>query len=134
MVKMGQRKKSIFSVTLRPTDTLWTKYMRRKYDFTCQWCGRVYPEENCGNLGVSHFHGRGHENTRFDEENTILVCTIPCHRFLDSHRTEYKQFMLKRLGQEKYDLLELRCNIRKDRNDVGDKIIIKRMLEELNGS
>ena len=121
---------SIFTVKLRRTDRLWTQYMRGKQDYTCQFCGRVYPVDNCRNLGVMHFHGRGHENVRFDEENTLCGCSIPCHRYLDTHKTEFEAFMLKRLGQERFDLLLLKAHITKKRDDRADAIIIKTLLKE----
>ncbi len=94
----------------RKTDKLWTDYMRKRYNYTCQYCFKQYTPDNCSNLGVSHFHSRSHESVRFDIENTILLCSIPCHSFLDTHKDLYKDFMLKRLGQERYDKLELRAS------------------------
>lgn len=122
--------KGIFSITLRETDRLWTRYKRIKENYTCQWCGREYIPENCRNLGVSHYHGRGHENVRFDEENTLCLCTIPCHQYLDTHKTEYREFMRQRLGDVAYDLLDIWAHTYKKRDDVSDKIIIKALLEE----
>jgi len=124
---------SIFKVKLRTTDRLWTKYRRIRCEFTCQYCGRVYPEDNCRNLGVSHYHGRAHENVRFDEENTPCLCSIPCHTYFDTHKTEYRDWMLKRLGQERFDMLQLKAHIHKDRDDKSDAIIIRQMIKELNG-
>jgi hypothetical protein len=121
---------SIFKIKLRTTDRLWTKYKRIKEDYTCQKCGRVYPPDNCRNLGVAHFHGRAHENVRFDEENTLCLCNIPCHQYLDTHKTEFKEFMRKRLGDKAYDLLDLRAHITKKRDDKSDALIIRQMLKE----
>ena len=129
---------SIFKVKLRATDRLWTQYMRLLYDYTCQWCGRPYSPDDTArlqNLGVSHYYSRGHENTRFDVDNTLPFCNLPCHRYLDNEgRAEYTEFMIKRLGQEGFDMLNLKAHIRKDRDDVSDKIIIKAMLEEFEGN
>lgn len=120
---------SIFKIKRRTSDTLWTQYLRIKQGFTCQKCKRVYPEDNCRNLGVAHFHGRGHENVRFDEENTLLLCNIPCHQWFDQHKTEFTEFMKRRLGQQKYDLLDLRAHIHKDRDDKSDRMIIRQLLK-----
>jgi transcription elongation factor Elf1 len=122
---------SLFSIKLRTTDRLWTRYKRIKEKFTCQKCGRAYLSESCANLQVAHFHGRGHENVRFDEQNTLCLCGIPCHRYFDTHKTEFEEFMLKRLGREAYDLLDLRAHIYKKRDDRADMIIIKELLKEV---
>ncbi len=122
---------SIYKVKLRKTDRLWTEYMRKKYDYTCQFCGKQYTPDNCRNLGVSHFYGRARESTRFDIDNCILLCSIPCHHYLDTHKNEYREFMLKRLGKERYDLLEWTANMYKKRDDAAEEIRIKQLLKEL---
>lgn len=121
---------SIFKIKLRTSDRLWTQYKRIQEDYTCQKCGRVYSPDNCGNLHCAHYHGRSHENVRFDEENTLCLCGIPCHQYFDTHKTEFEAFMLKRLGRECFDLLALRAHIRKDRQDKLDALIIRQMLKE----
>ena len=121
-----------FKIKLRKTDMLYTQYLRRKFGYTCVRCHRVYPIDNCHNLGVSHYWGRGHENTRFDDENCIPLCTMPCHRLWgEEERAEYTEFMIEWLGQEGFDLLNLRAHITKDRDDKADLIILKQLLKEV---
>ena len=122
---------SIFKIKFRYTDKLWTKYKRLRDSYTCQYCGKVYSPDNCRNLGVAHFHGRAHENVRFDDENTLCLCNIPCHRYLDTHKTEFQEFMRQRLGQKRYDLLDLRAHIYKKRDDRADAMIIREMIRDL---
>jgi len=120
----------IFDIKLRKTDRLWTQYKRIKEKYMCQKCRRQYVPDNCANLHVAHFHGRGHENVRFDEENTLCLCGIPCHRYFDTHKTEFKAFMRERLGDKAYDLLDLRAHIYKKRDDKADLIILKQLLKQ----
>ena len=124
---------SIFKVKIRTSDRLWTKYKRLKENYTCQICGKVYHPENCRNLGVMHFFGRRHENVRFDDDNTLCGCNIPCHHRMDTHKGEFREFMVKRLGQERFDMLEIRANTYKARDDKADAIIIKQLIKELEG-
>ena len=122
---------SIFKVKIRKTDKLFTQLMRIKYDFTCQKCGR---KPKLSNLGVSHYHGRGRENTRYDEENCTLLCNIPCHReWGGEKRAEYTAFMVKNLGQKDYDLLMLRAHLYSKRDDKAVEMVLKAQLEELQG-
>jgi hypothetical protein len=121
-------------IKLRKTDILFSKYIRKRDKFTCQRCGQVYPDGGRG-LHCSHYWGRGRENTRFDPENCITLCW-GCHRIWDGDgRGDYRDFMVKRLGQEGYDLLDIRAHTRKDRDDKLDEIVIKELLKEayLNG-
>jgi len=121
-----------FKIKLRKTDRLWTEFIRKRDNYTCQRCGRIYSPDNCRNLGVSHYWSRGKsENTRFDGENCIALCTLPCHALWgQDERHLYIEFMKRHLGQKAYDLLELRANIYKKRDDKADAIIIKHMLLE----
>ena len=119
-------------IKLRKTDRLFTKYLRKKQDYTCQRCGRVYPPDDCRNLGVSHYWGRGHENTRFDEDNCDLLCTLPCHHIWGGDgRLEYMEFMKRKLGEKGYDLLDIRAHTYKKRDDKLDAIVIRELLKEV---
>jgi len=123
---------SIFKIKLRTTDKMWTKYIRTRDNYTCQKCGRRYTKDNCQNLGVSHYHSRRHENIRFDDDNCIALCSIPCHRYWGTEgRAEYTEFMKRRLGEERFKNLEIRKNIIKKRDDKADKIILKQLLEKM---
>jgi hypothetical protein len=65
-----------------------------------------------------------------DPDNCILLC-CGCHRiWAEEERDEYKAFMVQRLGQRGYDLLEYRKNLYKKRDDKSDLLILKAMLKE----
>lgn len=122
-----------FKISRRKTDDLYTRYIRRRDDYTCQCCGRQFSPDNCGTLGVSHYWGRGHENTRFDDDNCVALCNLPCHKYWGEDpngAVEYRLFMYKRLGKDGYDALEVRKELRKKRDDAADLIILKKMLED----
>jgi hypothetical protein len=122
---------SIFKIKLRRTDKLFSQYIRRRDNFTCQRCHHIFPPDDAQGLHNSHYWGRGHENTRMDSDNCIALC-FGCHRiWAEEERAQYKAFMIERLGQIGYDLLEYRHNLYKKRDDKADLIILKYMLEEL---
>ena len=124
----------MFKVKRRKTDQLFTRFMRLLFDYTCQRCGRKYEKaEKVRNLDVSHYWGRGRENTRFDEENCALLCHLPCHN-LWGHgdgRNEYTEYMVKRLGSEGFDRLTLRANTYKKRDDKMDELILTEKIKLL---
>lgn len=123
----------IFKVRLRATDRLWTQYIRKRDNYTCQACGRVYTPDNCANLGVSHFYSRRHEGTRFDDDNCMALCNIPCHQEWGhgEERNGYREFMIGKLGQHGFDLLTVRAHTYKKRDDEMDLIVIKELLRQL---
>lgn len=92
-------------------DTYFSRYIRARDEF-CQYCGN---RPSCDN---SHFWGRGHSATRFDIENCIGLCR-PCHDELEHLKNyEYKELMLERLGNERYEALEKRARSFKKRSEA----------------
>jgi len=59
-------------------DTLFSKLKRAKFP-ACQKCGKRE------NLQAAHIFSRGHYNTRFDEDNCIVLC-FTCHQWFDTHK------------------------------------------------
>ena len=122
-----------WKVKLRKSDTLFSHYIREKNNWTCQICGKYCGENNnLGKLEASHFYGRGRENTRMDEDNVVSLC-FRCHNSYGhgENRPAYESFMKKKLGQEGFDLLTIRANTYKKRDDIMDLIIIENMIKEL---
>ena len=78
-------------------DILFSKYIRLR-DRVCQRCG------GSTGLGCSHYHGRRKQSVRYDEENCMALCW-GCHSYLGANPLEHTEFMIKRLGQEKFDEL-----------------------------
>ena len=121
----------MFRIKLRPTDRLFSKYIRKRDDYTCQRCRKTY-EPNAKGLECSHYWGRGRENTRFDPLNCIALCT-GCHRIWGhgDGRDEYRDFMLKKLGRKGFDSLDARAHTHKKRDDNLDRIAIAVLIKEL---
>ena len=118
---------------LRPTDQLFRKYVLLRDDYTCAKCKKKYsPDENLQGLHVSHYWGRGRENTRFAPDNVCLLC-YGCHRIWGhgDGKDQYKQFMIDRLTQQGFDMLDVRAHLSKKRDDSLDKIFIKELLKEV---
>lgn len=63
-------------------------------------------------LSNSHFHGRSHSATRYDDENCDCLC-VWCHTILEALKNtgeEYYEWKLKQLGAERFRLLAERAN------------------------
>lgn len=123
------------AMQLRKTDRLFRQYILLRDGYTCQRCGSTYDAvgDSLRGLHVSHYWGRGRENTRFDPDNCILLCW-GCHR-LWGHgdgRNDYMKFMVKKLGQHRFDELEARAYMAKKRDDELDVLGIKQLLAELS--
>lgn len=74
----------------------------------CSRCHTKYDPEDCQGLHVSHFWGRAVWTTRLDEENVDFHCH-GCHAYFEGRPHEHREWKIKQLGQERYDLLTLRA-------------------------
>lgn len=90
-------------------DAIFSKVIRSRDAWTCQRCGKYHkPPTNA--LHCSHYWGRTRDATRFCEDNCVALC-YGCHRLWEGDKQgAYKDFMIKRLGKEKFDELEIKAN------------------------
>lgn len=115
-------------VKLRKSDTIYSKYLRKKRGYWCERCRTPY-EGGIG-LQVSHFYGRANESVRFDEENTDVLC-VGCHQYFTANPGEYTDWKRARLGEQKYNRLVLRANATGKRDDKLMEWAFTKLLSEL---
>lgn len=92
-------------------DTVFSRYIRLRDAmpsgmFRCISCGKIKPidQADCG-----HFHSRIHMSTRFDEDNCNAECRF-CNRFSADHLIGYRENLIKKIGQQRFLLLEVRAH------------------------
>ena len=112
--------------TIRRTDRQFSTYIRMR-DGRCVYKIKCYGEpRNWKELDCSHYHGRGKESVRFDTDNCDAACKS-CHNFVHTADgmiwlDEWKE---KQLGKKGFELLLLRANTTKKRDDFIDTLAIK---------
>jgi len=107
-----------------PAWTIFSKYIRKRDNYTCQRCGAVHDPSSRG-LHASHYFGRGGYSTRYDPDNCVALC-YGCHKYWDEqNRPEYTDFKTKQLGQERYDELVYRANHIKKRTSNTKKEMLQ---------
>lgn len=90
-------------IKIDPNDKLFS-IMIRERDKKCVLCNDTMRKAEC-----SHFWGRGNKQTRFDAENAEYLC-FTCHCRVEGNKQgEYRTYKLKKLGEEKYNALEIRA-------------------------
>lgn len=93
-------------IKLDKLDILFSRYIRLRADGVCEYCGRYV---GYARLQVSHFHGRRKASVRYDEENCSCVC-FSCHMYLGENPFAHTEFFRKRLGSERFEMLNIRAN------------------------
>ncbi len=110
-VKMGQKRKTRKpgikrkQIKLYPLDIMFSRYVRIKAEYKCEYCGKQYDSHSKG-LHCSHFISRRYRNTRFDERNVSVVC-YGCHHLFHDFPSLHRDFFVKRIGTDGIEQLEI---------------------------
>lgn len=96
---------------VKKLDKVFSQYIRLRDafpngTFRCISCGKIKPFEkaDCG-----HYHSRRHMATRFDEENCNTECNY-CNRFSADHIIGYRANLIRKIGTQRYQLLEVKAH------------------------
>ena len=74
--------------------------------FRCISCGKIKPIEQAD---AGHYHSRRHMSTRFDEDNVNAECRF-CNRFSADHIIGYRENLIKKIGEQRFLLLEVKAH------------------------
>ena len=128
-----------------PLDALWSRYIRARDAFRCQWegcqpscegeqrttrCGRSYAKNSPG-YHAAHVFSRGKGSTRHDPENGVGLC-YPHHVHADHNKKRcFYPWMRQRLGEERFNALHVRARTpaKVDRGLI--KLALERRVKEL---
>lgn len=105
-------------------DGLALKILRIKQKGRCQRCGSA--SNSCN---WHHIFSRRYLNTRWDEDNLLLLC-FGCHfNFAHSKIEEFRDWVIERKGEVKYMLLKKKA-LSISSFKIGDLKMIKVYLEQ----
>lgn len=119
-------------IRLDIADTTFSRFIRLR-DGACVRCSRPGTASKTGEeiigLQNSHYWSRRNESTRFDPENCDALCA-GCHRaWGGDDRRLYEEFKREQLGEQGYNLLELRKNTYQKKDRKMSLIIAKELLK-----
>ena len=111
----------VFALYIRLRDVMPNGYVR------CISCGKIkaFDDVDCG-----HFHSRTHMATRFDEDNCHAECRFD-NRFSADHLIKYRQNLIKKIGQNRVDLLEVKAHSAKHYMDFELEQMIEHYTREV---
>ncbi len=99
------------STLIKKLDKVFSRYIRLRDAmpsgvFRCISCGQIKPIEkaDCG-----HYFSRRHMSTRFDEDNCNAECAR-CNRFDAEHLVGYRENLIRKIGTQRFALLEVKHN------------------------
>lgn len=100
----------------KKADLEFSRYIRNR-DGKCVACGKTLNEAR---LSCSHFWSRRHSATRYDPDNCDTLCWVPCHKYQweNEKQGRYREYMMKKLGPEGYNLLQKKALLTVNRKDA----------------
>lgn len=114
-------------------DALFSDYVRERDHWTCQRCGKYFPEGHRRGLDSAHIFSRRHKGTRHDPDNALALCH-GCHSYFTGYPLYFVTWIKEKLGEQKFDLLRYKAR-KPTRLRKGDLEVIrhdlKRKLEAL---
>ena len=126
--KVGIKRKQI---KLYPLDIMFSRYVRIKAEYKCEYCGKQYDSHSKG-LHCSHFISRRYRNTRFDECNVSVAC-YGCHHLFHDFPSLHRDFFVKRIGTDGIEQLEIlaRSGQKPDLEQI--KVSLEKKLKAIGG-
>ena len=102
------------SVRVATLDTIFSKCIRERSDWICEYDGCRYCENlsfryEPGGLHNSHFKGRRKRSTRWFPDNCEAFC-MKRHEYMGDNPDEYSDWKRRQFAEWKYDDLVLRAN------------------------
>ncbi|KPU84451.1 NinG protein [Elizabethkingia miricola] len=83
-------------------------------DFVCISCQALKPKEQCN---AGHYFSRGnYGSVRFDLDNIHSQC-IKCNMHLSGNLIPYRENLIKKIGQERFDQLEMMSKLKNFKHD-----------------
>ena len=89
-------------------DIIFSKLVRERADWTCEMCGKKFPED-APNLHCSHIYGRRYRSTRWHGNNATAMC-FACHRSVTEQPLEFSAWVLATFGEGHCTALKTRRN------------------------
>jgi hypothetical protein len=91
---------------VKATQIVFNKYIRlRDKHELCISCKQIPKKSNAGH----YYNANNHWNVRFNEDNVHLQCEH-CNTFLSGNLINYRENLLKKIGEGKFQLLEAEAN------------------------
>lgn len=105
------RKSPTLSTLTHRLDDVFSKYIRLRDAmpsglFRCISCGQIKPIYKAD---AGHYYSRKHMSTRFDEDNVHAECAA-CNRFSSEHIIGYRENLIRKIGEQRFILLEVKAH------------------------
>lgn len=121
-VNLVDKLDKVFSKYIRLRDCMVGGYTR------CISCGRLLPFEQ---MDCGHYFSRTHMATRYDEDNCNSECRA-CNRFAADHLIGYRNNLIRKIGEKRVALLEVKAHQSSKLSDFDLQAMITYYTKKVN--
>ena len=94
----------------------------------CISCGKIM---KVGTFHAGHYYPAGkYENLRFDTDNIHAQC-VKCNYYEHGNQIEYRKNLIKKIGQERVDRLDLKAGYYKKYGHKWSRFTLEQMILEM---
>lgn len=106
-------------------DRVFSEYIRLRdsdgHFFRCISCGEIKP---IGQADCGHYFSRRKMSVRWDRRNANAECRA-CNRFRSDHLIGYRENLIKKIGEEAFNALEIQATLTAKYSEFDIKVLIK---------
>jgi hypothetical protein len=122
---------SFGGIKVTVADSAFSKCVRERSGWACEFCSREFPEGHRAGLHCSHYFGRRNASTRHEPLNGFSLC-FRCHLHLGANPHEHSEWVRGMLGPIAYNVLcEKRQQILRKNERPTDKELAAHFRSEL---
>ena len=111
-------------------DKVFSDLVRERSNWTCECCGKHFPEGRRQGLHCSHVYSRRHQATRYLGLNAFAHC-YSCHQQLGGSPIEFTAWVRNQLGDGAFDRLREAHNTVVKRTKAEKEELYAHLKEEL---
>lgn len=128
MARARMKRTRMRGIRIDDADKYFSLFIRYRANWRCERCFKQYEVGSQG-LHCSHFWSRSRESTRFDPLNCVAHC-FGCHNLLGGNPELHREWKLKQIGQQQYDLLMVRAHQTQKKDRLNAAIVSKALYEQ----
>lgn len=118
------------AVKINKLDSIFSKLVRERVNYTCENCGTYYPEGRARMaIHCSHYYSRRHQATRYHPDNAFAHC-YGCHQKLGGDPGEFYRWYVERMGEGREELIREKANSIFKRTKADKEDLYKHMKEQ----
>lgn len=93
-------------IKLDKRDILFSKLVRERAEWACEFCGKHYGPGDTRGLECAHIYGRSRKGLRWHPDNAVALCTGH-HMYFTGNPLEFSEWITGHIGKKRAAALRI---------------------------